>query len=289
MTVPRDRDAGLDELDTDALTSPDFTADDAAEMSDDERKTSAIRDDIEETRTEMGETLGELGERLDPARVMEQAKENVREATIGRVEHAVEDVGETARGTTDMVMNTIKENPIPAALAGAGLFMLWRNRSQSSGNGHRMQSRQGFYDQRYYGDASSGSMGGAVGGAAGNVAASVADTAGIVVSSVGGAASNVAGSAGQLAGDAVQQGQQTAVQLGSQLERFMQRSPLAMGAIAYGVGAVVGALVPETDQERELLAKPAEQVSSTVRDTVNQAMDKVEERADEAERELSRT
>ena len=57
-------------------------------------------------------------DRLEPAHLVEQAKENVREATIGRVE-------ETAKGVSDMVMETIKRNPIPAALAGAGLALLW--------------------------------------------------------------------------------------------------------------------------------------------------------------------
>ena len=79
-------------------------------MTDDEQaEVAEIRADIEETRLEMGGTLNELGDRLEPAHLVQQAKENVREATIGRVE-------ETAKGISDMVMETIKRNPIPAAL-----------------------------------------------------------------------------------------------------------------------------------------------------------------------------
>ena len=99
-------------------------------MTDDEQaEVAEIRAEIEETRLEMGGTLNELGGRLEPAHLVEQAKENVREATIGRVE-------ETAKGVSDMVMETIKRNPIPAALAGAGLALLWVNRSQGSQAGN---------------------------------------------------------------------------------------------------------------------------------------------------------
>ena len=91
-------------------------------------ETQEIRADIEETRVEMGGTLRELGDRLDPGNLMNQAKENVREATIGRVE-------ETAKGMSEMVMETIRRNPVPAAMAGAGLALLWMNRSNESQGG----------------------------------------------------------------------------------------------------------------------------------------------------------
>ena len=110
----------------DIRTGEDIDDASAGSLTDDEQAQAAeIRAEIEEAREEMGGTLNELGDRLEPSHLVQQAKENVRDATIGRVE-------ETARGTTDMVMETIKRNPIPAALAGAGLALLWMNRS----NGH---------------------------------------------------------------------------------------------------------------------------------------------------------
>lgn len=268
-----------------ATEMPDIEDPDGAGVGDVD--TIQIREDIEETRVEMGATLGELGDRLDPSRVMEQAKENVRDATIGRVEQAVEDVGESARGTTDMLINTIKDNPLPSALAGAGLFMLWRNRAKS-GSGQRYEGGGRIYDERYgtryFEDSAIHSgPGNPIRDAGSNVAGTVTDAAGNVASSIG----DAAGTAGQKAGQAIEQGRQTAGQLGSQLDRYMRANPLAMGAIAYGIGAVVGALVPESEPEREILGKPAEQVGTAVRDTVNEVMDKVEERADTAERELS--
>jgi hypothetical protein len=192
------------DLDTDATTA-DATADDAS--------TEEFRSDSEAPRAAPGPTLGELGDRLDPANVMEKAKENVREATIGRVEHAVEEAGTTAKGTADMVMQTIKENPIPAAMAGAGLFLLWRNRNQGGsgssfrgssyrygdqryaygdrGYGYGNQSYGGYYgDRGYYGYDRTGPVEGAanvVGGAlnaAGNIAGAAVNTAGNIAQSV---------------------------------------------------------------------------------------------------------
>jgi ElaB/YqjD/DUF883 family membrane-anchored ribosome-binding protein len=205
-----------------------------------------IRADIEETREEMGGTLDELGERLDPNRLMNDAKQNVRDATIGRVEGAVGAAEQTAKGATDKVMDTIRRNPIPSAMVGIGALMLWRSRSETSFRGSHPQRPA-------------------------------------VTQKVSGAARDVASTAGDAASQAAQQGRATIDEVGSQLDRMMQASPLALGAVAVGAGALVGALLPDTPQEREMLGDASHQVASTVRDTVSQALDKVEEQADRAE------
>ena len=97
---------------------------------------AVIRAEIHETRERMGETIEEIGERLNPNRLKEQVKENIRDATIGRVEtmaqSAVDRVSETRRTFT----NTIRENPIPAALVGVGLgWLIWNGRQQGASVG----------------------------------------------------------------------------------------------------------------------------------------------------------
>jgi hypothetical protein len=215
-----------------------------------------IRADIEETREEMGGTLDALGERLDPNRLMSEAKENVREATIGRVEDAVEVAGETAKGMSDMVMETIRRNPVPAALVGIGALMLWRNRSDAD------QARDPYEPP---------------------VTQRVGRVAGDAASSAGEAVGQAATTAGEAVGQVAESGRAAVDEVGWRFERMMEASPLAIGAVAVGAGALVGALVPETSQERGMLGGASQQVASTVRDTVSQAMDKVEEQADKAE------
>src|SRR5437764_413732 len=95
-----------------------------------------IRAQIEQTRNEMSGTIDAIQERLNPDHFKEHAKVMVREATIGRVEEMVNNTGETARGISSGLMETIKQNPIPAAIAGASLAWLFTHRSGSSSQSH---------------------------------------------------------------------------------------------------------------------------------------------------------
>ncbi|HEX7197610.1 MAG TPA: DUF3618 domain-containing protein [Candidatus Limnocylindria bacterium] len=266
MTLERNDDIRLAEEDAaQAGLDPDES------MSDEEQvEVAEIRAEIEETRLEMGGTLNELGDRLEPSHLVEQAKENVREATIGRVE-------ETAKGMSDMVMETIKRNPIPAALAGAGLAMLWANRTPGT-NGHRTtQYGTGYgYQSRpaaMYG-TDQGSEG--LGSKAKDVASTVGDTVG-----------SAAETAQQATGEVMSRAGQTVEQVGWKADRFMQANPLAMGAIAIGAGALIGSLAPETTHERQLLGDASRQLGNTVRDTVDQAATKAEETLDRAEEQVT--
>jgi ElaB/YqjD/DUF883 family membrane-anchored ribosome-binding protein len=66
----------------------------------------------------------------DAAReVTVEAKDAAWDATVGRAEDAVSSAGESARGVGSMVIETIKQHPIPAALAGLSLFWLYRHRA----------------------------------------------------------------------------------------------------------------------------------------------------------------
>jgi hypothetical protein len=241
-----------DDFQADGAEAEGMTEDEAAEVAE-------IRADIEDTRQEMGGTLNELGDRLEPGHLVQQVKENVREATIGRVE-------ETAKGVSEMVMDTIKRNPIPAALAGAGLAMLWANRSKGGTNS---SYRSGYGYQSRPASAYEGG-GEGIGSKTRDAASTVGEAAATVGQNVTGAVGTVAEGAGQ-----------TAQQVGWKLESFMQASPLAMGAIAAGAGAVVASIVPATPQEREMLGDASRQVTSAVRDTVDQATAKAEEKLDE--------
>jgi gas vesicle protein len=80
-----------------------------------------IRADIEATRTRMGETLEELGTRLNPDRLKEQAKEAIHDATIGRVQTMARNTAGKAADTGRRITDVIRDNPIPAAMVVAGL------------------------------------------------------------------------------------------------------------------------------------------------------------------------
>ena len=240
------------------------------DMTDEDVEMATIRSDIEETRVEMGGTLQELGERLEPGNLVNQAKENVRDATIGRVE-------ETAKGMSDMVIDTIKSNPIPAAMAGAGLALLWMNRSNGHGRSPYANDRaQGF-------SATSGYQ--AQGGP--GIGQKIGDVAGSVGDSVGGAVGSVKGTAEEAVGTVTQGGAQAVGEVGSQIDRFMQASPLAVGAIAVGAGVLAGTLLPETRQEQKIMGDASRQAADTVRQAVDDVATKAEETLDETEQKVT--
>ncbi|HEX7241146.1 MAG TPA: DUF3618 domain-containing protein, partial [Longimicrobiaceae bacterium] len=89
----------------------------------------AIRTDIRETRERMSQTIDELSGRLNPDHLKAQVKENIREATIGRAEHMARNAVGRVQDTRQGMMDTIRDNPIPAAMVGIGLgWLLWNGR-----------------------------------------------------------------------------------------------------------------------------------------------------------------
>src|SRR6185503_13553837 len=135
----------------------DEATDQITAAADSEENPEQIRAEIEDTRAVMSQTINEIQERLSPDHLMDQVKETVRDATIGKVERVVETVGETisevtepAREVAMLAGNAIKEvgttvadkiwkNPIPVALIGLGVGMLVV-RNYSNG-GSRTQQR----------------------------------------------------------------------------------------------------------------------------------------------------
>ncbi|MEX1158144.1 MAG: DUF3618 domain-containing protein, partial [Thermomicrobiales bacterium] len=149
----------------------------------------AIEHEIEQTRAEMSGTIDEIQDRLNPERLKAQAKEAAHDATIGRVidakDQAVEKVqdlasqaadkvrnitggnGEshdyshgtssqftaTARDAGNSVVDTIRANPVPAAIAGVGLgWFLTRRSDHHEGRSGYMRNtpanRSGYRGQQ---------------------------------------------------------------------------------------------------------------------------------------------
>ena len=103
-----------------------------------ERSEREIRESIEATRARMGETIEQIGDRVNPDRVkselkararhqINEAKDNVKRKarnTMRDVEHGVSDTGKG-------IWATIKDNPVPAGMVGVGLAWLIANRRES--------------------------------------------------------------------------------------------------------------------------------------------------------------
>jgi ElaB/YqjD/DUF883 family membrane-anchored ribosome-binding protein len=105
------------------------------------------RAQIEQTRAEMSDTIDAIKEKLEPGRLAQQAKESVaeaaseamhkaRDATVGRAQEAVGGAIHTAKDAGETFVDTIKENPMPAALIGLGLGWLIYSMQQRGSRPH---------------------------------------------------------------------------------------------------------------------------------------------------------
>lgn len=83
-----------------------------------------IRARMAQTRTEMGETLDALQTKLAPERLAQETQEKVKEVTLRKVEEMTHTITNKANTWRESVVETVKENPLPAALVGIGLGWL---------------------------------------------------------------------------------------------------------------------------------------------------------------------
>src|SRR5688500_12568583 len=90
-----------------------------------------IRADIVQTRAEMSETIDALQDRLSPQHLMQEAKDSVRDATVGKVKDMMTSVTDKAADLTGDVQDGareaadyVRQNPVPAVLIGAGIAWL---------------------------------------------------------------------------------------------------------------------------------------------------------------------
>ena len=246
-----------------------------------------IVSEIENTRSEMGATIDQIGHRLQPQTIADEAVSKIREATVGKVERMVDDAGMTAQRTGNTVVETIRQNPVPAALAAMGIgWLALRMRNQSSngsGNGNGY-GRYGYYPQdSYAGRYASNDPMEKVRNVADNVtgtAQDVADQATLKAQQVGTDVQRVAENAVQGAQQAVRQGQW-------QAESLLNDNPLAMAALALGVGAAIGLAIPETQREKELMGEQRDKLVEKASVVATQALDDTQTKVQEVAEQVT--
>jgi hypothetical protein len=252
-----------------------------------------IVSEIEVTRYQMGATIDQIGHRLQPQTIANETRDKIREATIGKVERMVDDAGQTAGQTGTTLMETIRQNPVPAALAGLGIgWLVFRMRDQSPMNGS--STTKGGYGSMY----GKGRSGDTPVDRARGVAQTATQNAQQVGSDIQQAAQSTVEDAQYKvqqaqwqAQDAVQTAQlqaQDAVQNAQwQIDRTMNENPLALGALAIGVGAAVALALPSTQKEREMMGEPRDQIVEKVSTAATQMLDQAQTQAQQVAEKIS--
>lgn len=271
---------------------PDATPDEDRRM--DEADPAEIRADIRETRERMGDTLEQLGERLNPGHLKEQVKQDIRDATIGKVEHMaqsaadqMDDARQTINEARRTITDTIRENPIPAAMAGVGLGWLIYNATQQGTSGTLRSSRRG--ERARGGRAMRGYAGAGYierGSRQEGSDVDEPDTIDRVRQRASELAGNVEDTASEVAGRAQDMAENVADQTRYQARRVEDQfyeTPLAVGAAALALGMVAGLAIPETRKESEVMGSARDRLVHKVRDVAEETKDKVERVVDQAQ------
>ena len=238
---------------------------DEAEVERDEIERS--RAEIERTRAEMGETVDAIQQKLSPENLKEQAKDRVRETTVGRA------------------METVRENPLPAALTGIGLGWLFMSaRKRSSG---RVTSR----DEAYYSYDYSPSYGyppryegqEVDGPSNGQALERARDRVGETASQAQDKAGQVASQAQNQVSRLGDQAQYRTRRAGEEFQRVLRENPLTVGAIVAGVGAAIGLALPETGKENEVMGEARDTFVEKAQEKVQETQEKVQRVTEEAQ------
>ena len=289
VTQPLAGETGFDPA-TDAFEPDAITPDPALREESEVDEIEITRVEIERTRAGMSETVDAIQERLSPENLkeqakdrVEQAKDRVKEATVGKAQEA-----------GSGIVDTIRQNPLPAALTGIGLGWLFVNaRKQGSSRptyrdaAHRDAAYvQGYPPTNEYAPAApgypsryEGESGSSTGQALGNARDKVGETATQAQDKAGEVASRTQDRVSNLGEQARYQAQRAS----GGFQRMLRENPLAVGTLAVGVGAAVGLAIPETSKEHEVMGEARDNLVDKAQEKVQETQQKAQRVAEEAQ------
>ncbi len=260
----------------------------------DSAEVERLRADIASTRVELGHTIDAIQERLSPARLKQEAKDTVREATIGRVKQMAKNAGDKAGDAGRGIFEIMRDNPVPVAMIGLGagwLLMNSRKRSQTQSGLQVVNDRNALGYESAYVDGRTDMRGGVIGRTRETVsdaAQSLGERVSDVGSAVKNAASDVAEKVTEVASDVGERVGETVSQVSDTGERQLQRArytyeetPWVGAAVALALGAAAGLSIPRTRREDELLGDKRDALLDRARETGREKLEAVRTVAEE--------
>lgn len=280
--------------------------------------TGHLKAQIEETRSQMGETIDAIQEKLSFQNISEQVKEQVSETINSALETAKDSVysatignlgkaGKFMQNIGKEISNTeagkfARKNPFPLVLIGLGVGLL---AYEGFGSRNRRAHRYSDYDNdprnRGYGD--SGTIGtlksatGKIGDTASSALGTVGETTSHALESVKDAANSAYGTVADTANkaySAVNDYAHTAYEKAGEYghvarekyDYYLEENPLAVGAVALAVGAAIGLAIPATRYENEFMGEYSQQLLDKAQTTAGDLVERVKEVASEAQKTL---
>jgi hypothetical protein len=251
-----------------------------------------IKADIERKRNEVSEKIDTIQDRLSPENLKHQAQESVQEMVKDGADKLLGYFNENVQQLPATLLDTVKRNPVPAALIGVGIGWLLLESANAKRDEHyyggvsridggyqparygyespRMVARGSSYPGQYGAqdrDFYQGSQADEK-GMLGQAREKIGELGEQVRDSVQGAVEGVSQQAGQL-GERVSsletQAGQKAAQLPSathhQIQHAVESNPLLVGAVAFAAGAALALALPATRRESQLMGEMRDRVA----------------------------
>jgi hypothetical protein len=228
----------------------------------DAQRTAEIRKDIDRTRADMGETLDAIQDRLRPGNIVSRAAQSAKETATEKVRQ----IGQTFQGGglsgmrsdirgNNALVERVRENPIPAAIAAASLaWLVFGGRTHRGPHQGNAFYRAAGDREPYAGETRSGL------------------NTRIDQSAEGG----WTGQMQQVVGQTTSQLSDTAQDVRHRGRRLANENPVAAGMLAAVAGLAIGLMLPETERENELMGDARDSLIDRGRQTVTDAAQQVQ-------------
>lgn len=259
---------------------------------DDARDPDAIQHDIERTRAEMSSTIDAIQEKLTPGQMMDQAVAYARTSLPA-------DFGQN-------LSNAVRNNPLPVALVGIGLAWLAMSGQQPQRRAYRASASEyygneamGTYDADRYGeyDASTGhgmkerasEFGHRISSGASSVSGRARDAAHGARERMHDAREKLHGarerisesahSARERMDELGHRSQEQYYRARDNVNHMIEEQPLMIGALGLAVGAVLGAMLPSTRREDEMMGQTRDELFNKAKQTAREQSEHLKESA----------
>jgi len=255
---------------------------------------------IEETRSELGDTIEAIKERLNPTRIATQVRETIRDTVVEKAGHKIDSAREILKEVANRTVDSAKHLVDRAGAATADNMPRATEPAADSGGGI-METTKGFGAGMLnvlrqnplpialigisglwlaVSARQSKAMQLGDGCAPPGEGASATDTQN-PGEQVRGKVGEIAGTVREKAGELGAKTRDQAGKAKDSVARTMSERPLAAGTVAMVLGMAAGMLVPETNKERELMGQTRDQLASQAERSVKVAISaKVDEVAE---------
>jgi ElaB/YqjD/DUF883 family membrane-anchored ribosome-binding protein len=232
-------------------------------------RTGEIQRDIERTQREISRTVDEIQYRLSPHTIMERTKDSVRRAGVN---------------TSRSMVDKIKSNPIPAAMAAVGLWLLFRDSNKERQYAYEYdieflpETEFDEFDPAYARPSRLQNAKEKVSGSMHTAAHRVEEA----VDTAKEKTSEKLHQAEERAAYLRRKARYQARHLREEAGDVMRENPLVGGLAALAVGALLGASIPETEKENEVLGPYRDELADRAREKTHEATDRARRMASTA-------